>query len=1238
MSVQPATYRMAMRALFLLSVTAMLARAPRAAAQNDMIHGRVSGADGAPIANATVSASPLPERAARRTRTDDNGIFIITFPAGTGDYLVEITALGFSPRRFELKRIGESGDFVANARLEIATQALQPVRVRGSRRRPDRGDDADVGGTGRALDLSVMSVDDYGDLSAMAGATLGVDAIPSSDGTAGGFSVFGLSPDQNATTLNGLDFGGTLLPRDAPVSVSLSTGPYDVSRGGFSGGQLVLRSRRGTNYITRLASATLDAPAVQWSDQVASAVGQQYASETASGLLSGPIAFDRAFYTLSFQLGRRSSDLRTLLNTSEAGLDAASIAADSVTRLLGILRQLGVPVGTAGVPRLQTWENGSVFGAVDIVPPTRNAGHAFNLTYAGNWNRQTPSWLLPTELPTRGTNFTNWSGTIQGRHTNYAGFGILTETSLGVNATRIYTAPLLDLPTGNVFITSELPDSTTGVQVLSFGGAPSHISRSTAQVSARNQLSWYSLNEKHLLSMTTELRRETGAQISAVSELGAFYFPSLGALAAAQPSSFTRSMAAHLQHESQWMGAIAFGDRYAPVDAVEIQYGVRVDANRFGTAPAANPAVAQMFGLRTDNAPDHVYASPRVGFAWVYGPADTIPGGGGARYAANRRASVRGGVGVFQSLPITTSIGPAMDNTGLASAVQRLTCIGSATPAPAWADYDDPAAIPASCAGGAGGVIFANKSPNVVLYDPTYRSPHSVRGNLQWTVFLPHSLAAAIEGTYSLNLDQPSAVDVNFSGVPRFTLAAEGNRPVFVQPSSIDSASGALDWHASRLSPDFSHVTSLRSIARSKSRQLSVRLQPNAMPGAFLDWSVAYVYSSVRELAPGFSSTNGNPLDVTWSRTDRDWRHQLQYTIGVNPFDVVRVSFTSTLRSGFPYTPMVAGDVNGDGYFNDRAFIFNPDATSPSVATVTSPGVVAAMRTLLESGPPEVRACLNAQLEKVASRNSCEGPWTTTSSLTMQINPVKVRLPRHATLSLQLSNPLGMLDQRLHGMSALRGWGDVAIPTPTLLYLRGFDPQTAHYVYEVNPRFGTTDRSLAAQWGPPRLTIMFSLDAGPSQEHQMLTHELDRGRKTPGDVSTAESLRLALGAQLDLPNPMAAILQDATMLALTGPQADSVATMNGSYTTFIRSVWNPVWTSLSALPPTYDDGPAYAQYHSAREASIDFLIRLAPAVMRLLTDDQRQHLAINVREALDVDYLRSIRSGTVSQGVRGMVR
>src|SRR5690348_17913161 len=56
-----------------------------------------------------------------------------------------------------------------------------------------------------------------------------------------------------------------------------------------------------------------------------------------------------------------------------------------------------------------------------------------------------------------------------------------------------------------------------------------------------------------------------------------------------------------------------------------------------------------------------------------------------------------------------------------------------------------------------------------------------------------------------------------------------------------------------------------------------------------------------------------------------------------------------SVRSGSLFTPMIAGDVNGDGYLNDRAFVFDP-------ARVADTSVAASDRksTRLNSSHPSI--------------------------------------------------------------------------------------------------------------------------------------------------------------------------------------------------------------------------------------------------------------------------------------------
>src|SRR5207249_3460962 len=132
------------------------------------------------------------------------------------------------------------------------------------------------------------------------------------------------------------------------------------------------------------------------------------------------------------------------------------------------------------------------------------------------------------------------------------------------------------------------------------------------------------------------------------------------------------------------------------------------------------------------------------------------------------------------------------------------------------------------------------------------------------------------------------------------------------------------------------------------------------------------------------------------------------------------------VASGERFTPMVATDVNGDGAINDRAFI-------PDPATTTDSATAAAMRALLAHGSASARNCLERQLDHLASRGSCQAPWTVANALVVKFNPTKIGLPKRATISLQVINPLGLADLALHGSNDVRGWGQIIPPDQNLL-------------------------------------------------------------------------------------------------------------------------------------------------------------------------------------------------------------
>lgn len=644
----------------------LVAFADIAHAQADVIRGRITGEQNEAVAGATVTATSTNGNVNRSATTDRDGRFTITFVNGDGDYWVTIAAVGFNARRMQVRRSADQEILIADATLTRAVVALDPVTVRapGTRRRAERDTAfADIGGTERRLNTENVTVEQLADLALLAGSLPGVQIIPNADGGPSGWSVLGLGPEQNQTTLNGMRFGGTALPRDAGFDASVATSPYDVSRGGFSGSQLALRSKPPSNLTLRANSVAFDAPWLQWTDPVGRSLGQDFGAASVGGVLTKPIRLDRTFAHVAYQFGRRYSDLGTLLNADDAALRASGVAGDSVRRLLSLLGRAGVPATSSRVPSQRLADQGLVFGAIDFTS-TGSSAQALNVTFTANWNRQRAASITSLSPPAHGGERNTWGGSVQTRHTRYFAGGILSETQLAAGATRSDGDPYVTLPSGGVRINSTYDDGASSVATIFVGGATGldRIQKSLG-LSAMNQLSWFSLNNKHRLKLTTELTRESVDELLIVARLGMFQFNSLADFESGNAVAFRRQLTSPTHDFAHYIGAISLGDAYAPTSNLQLNYGLRLDANRFGSAPTTNPAVLQDLGVPNDRTPNRLKLSPRLGFSYTAGQAQQAAAvADGARAP---RTTIRGGIGVFQGLPSTVSLGPMVDNTGL---------------------------------------------------------------------------------------------------------------------------------------------------------------------------------------------------------------------------------------------------------------------------------------------------------------------------------------------------------------------------------------------------------------------------------------------------------------------------------------------------------------------------------------------------------------------------------------------
>lgn len=1208
----------------LLGMTALGGVASAAAAQQtDVIRGRVTVSDTA-LQGVNVRATSYQGSVIKTATTDKRGQFTIIFINGEGDYWLDFTKLGYAPKRFEIKRIGDEEVLLADARMTSVVQTLGPVQVVGQANRalPTRsGTSPDVGGGDRPLTNNGLPPDQAGNLAAMAATVAGIQLIPGLDGAADMYSLLGLSGDQNNTTFNGLGSGISALPPDVLATTSINPYPFDVSKGGFSGAQISINTIPGSNFSRRAMSNVDITPPLEWADATAAAQGQKYTNMRLGGNAAGPIAMNTAFYNSAYNVGRRFADAQTLLNTSPFGLAAAGVAADSVTRLLNILNGQHVPVSVTGVPSLQAQDVAQAIANVDLMPSASGAGHSFTLGAAGNYQRSQPvsrgGLLLTT--PAHGGESDFWGVNAAVTHTNYFWFGVLTKSTLGVAATGNSSDPYEQVPEGTVRVNSVLPDGSSSVRSLMFGGNSQLSSLSNQAVQASNQLSWYSLDNKHTLKLTSNLAYDAFATDVTPSLLGSFAFNSLADLEAGKPSSFTRTLSKNTQSGNQLAGGASLGDYWRPSPNLQVQYGVRVDANRFLSAPARNQSLFDTLGVRNDVVPNRAYVSPRIGLQWYYGSSPQISYAPGS--ARPPRAVIHAGVGVFQNMASSQLIGPAVSSTGLPSSTQSITCVGAAVPFPDWESFlTKSGSIPTRCADGSTGTVFSTSAPGVTLFDPRFRQPRSLRGAADWSgPILDNRFVLGVQSIVSSGLDQQGAVDVNFNPSTRFTLANEAGRPVFADPGAIVTSTGAIAPADTRMSPAFQHVWLQRSNLQLNARQVVVNVKP-VTADARLRWDLTYAFLDAREEFYGFTSTVGNPLDTEWGPHLQGGRHTLTLRWSDFPiFDIVYVTVGLQVLSGQQYTPMIAGDVNGDGSLNDRAFIFDPSKTTDSTVSAT-------MRSLLATGTPSARDCLAKQLNTLASRGSCQAPWTANAGLLVKFNPQKIGLPKRVTITLNVQNPLGLVDLALHGNNDIRGWGQNIAPDQNLLFVRGFDPASRQFKYDVNQRFGSTRPQQSSTHVLPYISLSVGLDIGSPRERQLLTQRLDIGRGHPGTKQVAEAMK-QLGTS-SIPNPMSMILQQSDSLHLTREQADSLATLSHAFAVFADSIWTPVSKYLESLPDGYSQGAAYDRYVSARERTVDYLLTLVPDAKKVLTASQRRKLPMQISNYLDERVLKFLRSST----------
>jgi hypothetical protein len=125
----------------------------------------------------------------------------------------------------------------------------------------------------------------------------------------------------------------------------------------------------------------------------------------------------------------------------------------------------------------------------------------------------------------------------------------------------------------------------------------------------------------------------------------------------------------------------------------------------------------------------------------------------------------------------------------------------------------------------------------------------------------------------------------------------------------------------------------------------------------------------------------------------------------------------------------------------------------------------------------------------------------------------------------------------------MHGWGQPIFPDRTLLFVRGFDPATNEFKYQVNEHFGVANGRNSAFRIPFQIGLQGRLTVGQDPARQQV-RQIFSGPN--GEPPTRESYKARM-ARL-IPNPFVSTLDldDSLKLALTAEQKTRLHTLSDS--------------------------------------------------------------------------------------------
>lgn len=905
------------------------------------INGKVSAIDGEELPSASVMAVHIPTGTVYGTSTRMDGKYNLTGLKTGGPYKITVSFVGYQAQVKENVYLELSQNLMVNFKLPESSVTLSELTVTA-----EKSAIMSQARTGAAQNVSEKSMQEipttsrdfqsFSKLSPLfSGSNLGAAGRSSKynniqiDGTQYN-DLFGLG----STGTPGGQSGTTPISLDAISEFQVVIAPYDVRQSGFTGGGINAITRSGTNQYH--GSVYGFGRNQNMSGQYINKDGKrtkkmdEFKDYQFGFRAGGPIIQDQLFFFVNGE--------KTIYNYPQPNLSVGSrLAGVSIDSLGGAFAAALAAKGfNAGGFNLPTFEQPStkLFVRFDY-----NLAENHRLTVRNNfvdagsdklYNFRTSSNLLFDTQPYLMSNMTN-SMVAQLNST----FGNTMSNELIVGYTTIR-----DKRKGKSADAPEVLIREINKTFSMYAGPDRFSSANKLDQDIFEISDNFSLfMGDHTFTVGTHNEFFSFSNLFARSAFGYYEYNSLDDFARDSVSYYQRVYSRFgNQSDPGAVPAAEFSvaqygfyaqDEWAVLPTLKITAGIRVDIPTFPTTPAKNDSVPKYFPqYNTDKIPSgNMLWSPRIGFNWDV--------------TGERTTQVRGGVGIFTGRIPYVWMSNNFGNTGMFTAEVNAATNSTTKPKVYLPFISDPrnqyiSGDPRVTNGALGNPKLQSE---IDIVDPNLKLPQVMRFNLGVDQELICGFVGTAEFLYSKSINEMLYRKANL--IASTSKIADG-RPKY---GGTNSGGG-----------NFYDLLELYNTSAGYQYNLMFQLQRNVARG--ISVNTAYTFGQAKDKnslssSQAASQMNYSPIDMDPNNpalTTSQWeiKHRVfasvSYAVEFFQNAPTTISLFYNGQSGNPFSFVVNGDLNNDGFkFNDLFYI-PKDANDILVGTISGGKFVAATK------------------------------------------------------------------------------------------------------------------------------------------------------------------------------------------------------------------------------------------------------------------------------------------------------